>query len=84
MLSYTDNMELVERVKLTRDAQCNAQDSQLLTHARALLAIMAECERQLDVVKDTLMERRGFIDGVIWQINETTGTRNPVLVLENS
>ena len=84
MLSYRDNMELIGRVVLTRDEQCNAQDSELMTHARALLAIISACEVQLDIVKSTLMDRRGFIDGVIWQINETTASRNPVLVLENS
>ncbi len=79
MLTYKDNMDICESISLTNDDKANRPDHELMTHARAVLAILSKCQEELEVVRETLMTRRGYIDSVIWQINETT--TNPTLVI---
>ena len=79
MLTYKDNMDICASITLTSDDKANRVDNELMTHARAVLAILNKCQEELEVVRETLMTRRGYIDSVIWQINETTIT--PTLVI---
>lgn len=79
MLLYPDTTAIRTALALTGDEKCNLADHDLLNHARNVLAITRACHEQLEVIHQTLMDRRGSIDGVVWQINELT--INPTLVL---
>lgn len=79
MLTYKDNMDICERISLSNENTASRSDHELMTHARALLAILSKCQEELDVVREKIMTSRGYMDSVIWQINEATTT--PTLVI---
>lgn len=79
MLTYKDNMDICESISLSNDDKANRADHELMTHARAVLAILSKCQEELDVVRETLMTRRGYMDSVIWQINEASTTATLVI-----
>ena len=79
MLLHSDAVAIRTALALTGDEKCNLADHDLLTHARNVIAITRSCHEQLEVIKQTLKERQGYVDGVMWQIAELSVT--PTLVL---
>jgi ABC-type transporter Mla subunit MlaD len=80
MLKYFDAENFKPSLELTSDDRANKPDHELLAHARGVIAIINHATAQLDEIRDVLMQRRGYIDGVIWQLNEL-GETLPTLVV---
>lgn len=82
MLSMQQTWDIQAEMMVSDDDKANAPDHELMTHARNLMLLVRTAEQQLETLRGVLIQRRDFIDGVIWQINELTN--NPTLVLEKS
>lgn len=69
-ITPTDAQEIVRLVSLGESA--NATDNELLDYARKLIEVSEIVHANLDAVQKVLIERKGYIDGVLWQIAGVT------------
>ena len=65
-ITPTDAQEIVRIVTLGDSA--NATDDELLEYARKLIEFSEVVHANLDAVQKALIERKGYIDGVLWRL----------------
>lgn len=83
MLGMNRTWDIQTEMLLTDDEKANLADHDLMTHARNLMTLIRTANDSLNDLRGVLVQRRDYMDGVLWQINEI-GQTNPTLVVTNS
>jgi hypothetical protein len=68
MLKYSEVLDCVGMVGINGNDKANAQDSEILTHARGLMEIRRAIDVSLRETFDVLQTRKTYIDNVMTAI----------------